>query len=139
MRGLVLLLCLLASACAQQSPKDDSLYQQLGGEPGITRIVEGMLLRIAGDHRIVEHFQDIDIQRLRDKLVEQFCLEAGGPCVYTGDSMADSHKGQGLTPSDFNALVENLQAAMTAEAVPIPAQNRLLARLAPMRGQVIDR
>jgi hemoglobin len=139
MRGLVLLLCLLLGACAQPSPKDDSLYQQLGGEPGITRIVEGMLLRIAGDHRIVEHFQDIDIQRLRDKLIEQFCLEAGGPCVYTGDSMAQSHKGQGLTPSDFNALVENLQAAMTAEAVPIPAQNRLLARLAPMRGQVIDR
>jgi hemoglobin len=139
MRGLVLLLCLLLGACVQPSPKDDSLYQQLGGEPGITRIVEGMLLRIAGDHRIVEHFQDIDIQRLRDKLIEQFCVEAGGPCVYTGDSMAQSHKGQGLTPSDFNALVENLQAAMTAEAVPIPAQNRLLARLAPMRGQVIDR
>lgn len=139
MRGLVLLVCLLLGACAGQPPRDDSLYQQLGGEPGVTRIVEGMLLRIADDRRIVEHFQDIDIQRLRDKLIEQFCAEAGGPCVYTGDSMEESHKGQALTPSDFNALVENLQAAMTAEGVSIPAQNRLLARLAPMRGQVIDR
>ncbi len=139
MRSLVLLVCLLLGACAGQPPRDDSLYQQLGGEPGVTRIVEGMLLRIADDRRIVEHFQDIDIQRLRDKLIEQFCAEAGGPCVYTGDSMEESHKGQALTPSDFNALVENLQAAMTAEGVSIPAQNRLLARLAPMRGQVIDR
>ncbi len=139
MRSLVLLVCLLLGACAGQPPKDDSLYQQLGGEPGVTRIVEGMLLRIADDRRIVEHFQDIDIQRLRDKLIEQFCAEAGGPCVYTGDSMEESHMGQALTPSDFNALVENLQAAMTAEGVSIPAQNRLLARLAPMRGQVIDR
>lgn len=139
MGRFVLLFCLLLGACAQQPPKDDSLYQQLGGEPGITRIVEGMLLRIAGDPRIVEHFQQIDIQRLRDKLIEQLCVEAGGPCTYTGDSMEDSHKGLALTPSDFNALVENLQNAMTAEAVPIPAQNRLLARLAPMRGQVIDR
>ena len=98
-----------------------------------------MLLRIAGDPRIVEHFQDIDIQRLRDKLIEQVCAEAGGPCVYTGDSMEESHKGLALTPSDFNALVENLQAAMTAEGVPIAVQNRLLARLAPMRGQVIER
>ncbi|WP_255961780.1 hypothetical protein [Stutzerimonas stutzeri] len=32
-----------------------------------------------------------------------------------------------------------LQASMTAEAVPIPTQNRLLARLAPMRGQIIDK
>lgn len=139
MRSLVLLVCVLLGACAGQPPRGDSLYQQLGGEPGVTRIVEGMLLRIADDRRIVEHFQDIDIQRLRDKLIEQFCAEAGGPCVYTGDSMEESHKGQALTPSDFNALVENLQAAMTAEGVSIPAQNRLLARLAPMRGQVIDR
>lgn len=139
MGRFVLLFCLLLGACAQHPPKNDSLYQQLGGEPGITRIVEGMLLRIAGDSRIVEHFQNIDIQRLRDKLIEQLCVEAGGPCAYTGDSMEESHKGLALTPSDFNALVENLQNSMTAEAVPIPAQNRLLARLAPMRAQVIDR
>ncbi len=139
MRRFVLLFCLLLGACAGQAPKDDSLYRQLGGESGLTRIVEGMLLRIAADDRIVAHFQDIDIQRLRDKLIEQFCVEAGGPCGYTGDSMQESHKGLALTPSDFNALVEDLQAAMTAEGVPTRAQNRLLARLAPMRGQVIDR
>jgi hemoglobin len=139
MRRFALLFCLLLGACAGQPPNDDSLYRQLGSEPGITRIVEGMLLRIAGDTRIVEHFEDIDIQRLRDKLIEQFCVEAGGPCVYTGDSMEESHKGLALTPSDFNALVENLQDAMAAEAVPISAQNRLLARLALMRGQVIGR
>lgn len=139
MRRFALLLCLLLGACAVQPARDDSLYQALGGEPGITRVVEGMLLRIAQDSRIVGHFEKIDIQRLRDKLIEQVCAEAGGPCVYTGDSMEESHKGLALTPADFNALVENLQASMTAEAVPVPAQNRLLARLAPMRAQVIDR
>ncbi|WP_296129196.1 group 1 truncated hemoglobin [Pseudomonas sp. Ga0074129] len=139
MRALLLAVVLSLAACAQQPPKDDSLYRALGGQAGITRIVEGMLLNIAADTRIVRHFEKIDIVRLRDKLVEQFCVEAGGPCVYTGDSMEESHKGQNLTPSDFNALVENLQAAMTAQGVAIPAQNRLLARLAPMRAQVIDR
>ena len=139
MRALLLAVVLSLAACAQQPPKDDSLYRALGEQAGITRIVEGMLLNIAADTRIVRHFEKIDIVRLRDKLVEQFCVEAGGPCVYTGDSMEESHKGQNLTPSDFNALVENLQAAMTAQGVAIPAQNRLLARLAPMRAQVINR
>ena len=138
MSRIVVLLCLLLGACAQQPSTDDDLYQQLGGEPGLSRIVEGMLLRVAGDQRIFEHFRDVDIQRVRDKLVEQLCAEAGGPCVYSGDSMEESHKGLALTPSDFNALVENLQASMTAEAVPIPTQNRLLARLAPMRSEIID-
>jgi len=139
MRSFLLLALLALAACAQQPPKDDSLYRDLGEQAGITRIVEGMLLNIAADPRIVRHFENIDIVRLRDKLVEQICVEAGGPCTYTGDSMEESHKGQNLTPSDFNALVENLQDAMTAQGVGIPAQNRLLARLAPMRGQVIDR
>lgn len=138
MRSVLLVVVLTLAACAQQPPKDDSLYRDLGEQAGITRIVEGMLLNIAADPRIVRHFENVDIVRLRDKLVEQICVEAGGPCTYTGDSMEESHKGQNLTPSDFNALVENLQDAMSAQGVPMPAQNRLLARLAPMRAQVID-
>lgn len=139
MRLAMLCLPLLLAACAQQAPRDDGLYRALGEEPGIVRIVEGMLLGSARDPRIALHFLDIDIERLREKLIEQLCFESGGPCVYTGDSMEESHKGLRLTPSDFNALVEHLQDAMEAEGVPTPAQNRLLARLAPMRGQVIDR
>lgn len=139
MRSLLLAVVLCLAACAQQPPKDDNLYRDLGEQAGIARIVEGMLLNIAADPRIGRHFENIDIVRLRDKLVEQICVEAGGPCTYTGDSMEESHKGQHLTPSDFNALVENLQDAMSAQGVPMPARNRLLARLAPMRAQVIDR
>lgn len=139
MRLAMLCLPLLLAACAQQAPRNDGLYRALGAEPGIVRIVEGMLLGSARDPRIARHFLDIDIERLREKLIEQLCFESGGPCVYTGDSMEESHKGLRLTPSDFNALVEHLQDAMEAEGVPTPAQNRLLARLAPMRGQVIDR
>lgn len=138
MRFLPLMLLLLLSACAQQPPKNDSLYRDLGERAGITRIVEGMLLKIARDERIVERFRNIDIQRLRDKLIEQFCVEAGGPCVYTGDTMAESHKGQNVSRSDFNALVEDLIAAMDEQGISVPVQNRLIARLAPMRPEVIE-
>ena len=139
MRWLPLCLVLLLGACAQQPPKDDSLYRDLGAMPGITRIVEGMLLNIARDQRIVERFRRVDIQRLRNKLIEQFCVEAGGPCTYTGDSMAESHRGQNVSRSDFNALVEDLIAAMDDLGIAVPVQNRLIARLAPMRGEVIEK
>ncbi len=139
MRFLAVVLVLLLGACAQQPVKDDSLYRDLGAMPGITRIVEGMLLNIARDERIVERFRRVDIQRLRNKLIEQFCVEAGGPCVYTGDSMAESHKGQNVSRSDFNALVEDLIKAMDSEGVAVPVQNRLIGRLAVMRGEVIER
>lgn len=135
----IALLALVLIGCAQQPAKDDSLYRDLGEKPGITRIVEGMLINVAGDPRIVQFFAKVDIAGLRDKLVDKFCVIAGGPCVYTGDSLEESHKGQNLSPSHFNALVENLQAAMDSQGVPTPVQNRLLARLAALRGQVIEK
>jgi hemoglobin len=45
----------------------------------------------------------------------------------------------GVTKADMNALVENLQAAMREAGVPFAAQNRLLAKLAPMSGHVVER
>lgn len=135
----VALLALVLVGCAQQPAKDDSLYRDLGEKPGINRIVEGMLLNVAGDQRIAPFFAKVDIVGLRDKLVDKFCVIAGGPCVYTGDSLEESHKGQNLSPSHFNALVENLQTSMDSQGVSTPVQNRLLARLAALRGQVIEK
>lgn len=127
------LTCLVACAGPARGP---GLFEALGGEPGIERIVDGLLLNILDDGRIATHFADSNILHLREKLIEQLCAEAGGPCVYTGASMRDSHAGRGFTDADFNALVECLQAAMRAEGVSFEAQNRLLARLAPMRRDI---
>lgn len=133
--------CLWLAACAQApaQPVDDSLYHALGERPGITRIVEAMLLNVARDVRIVSHFKNVDPIRLRDKLVEKFCVEAGGPCTYTGDTLEEAHKGQNISKAEFNALVEDLLLAMAGLGVPVPAQNRLVARLAPQREAVLHR
>ena len=117
---------------------DQDFYQALGGEAGISRIVEDLLFRVADDQRIAHHFVDADILRLHAKLVEQICHESMGPCTYTGDSMRDSHAGLGITEADFNALVEHLIDAMDAENVPRAAQNRMLRRLAPMHSDIVE-
>lgn len=139
MRWMSVLFLSLLVGCAQQPAKDDSLYQDLGQRAGIQKIIEGMLLHIARDERIYKYFAKVDIVRVRDKLVEKFCVEAGGPCNYTGDTLAEAHKGMNLSRSDFNALVENLIDSMDDQHIPVPVQNRLIARLAPQRGEVIEK
>lgn len=138
----VIALFALLAACASKTlppAKDDSLYQALGQKPGITRIVEGMLLTAVRDPRIGAHFRNVDPGLLRDKLVEKFCVEAGGPCTYTGVDMAEAHKGQRIDPTEFNALVEDLIKSMDTQNIPVPVQNRLLARLAAQRGEVMGK
>jgi hemoglobin len=45
----------------------------------------------------------------------------------------------GVTTAEFNALVEILQAAMAREGVAFSSQNRLLAKLAPMKRDTVTR
>jgi hemoglobin len=116
-----------------------ALFEAFGGEEGVARIVDGMVDRSLEDARIAEILAATDLVRLRRTIKEQFCYILAGPCDYTGRDMASSHKDHGITNREFNALVENLQAAMNAEGVPFRAQNKLLAKLAPMQRDVVTR
>ena len=136
-KHLLLIATLMLTAC-QQSP-ETTLYQRLGGEAGVEKIVDGVLYGIEHDQSIVHHFADTDIPRFRRLLIEQFCELSGGPCKYTGVSMQESHTGFQITQAHFDALVNHLISAMQQQQVPIEAQNEFLAMLAPMYKDVVYR
>lgn len=104
---------------------------------GVARIVDDMVDRLVVDRRIADIFRNQDIVRLRRTLKEQFCYILAGGCSYSGRTMHDAHANMGLQDADLAALVEDLQAAMRKEHVGFAAQNRLLAKLAPMRRAVV--
>ena len=121
--------------CATQPT---TTYDQLGGAAGIEGIVDDLLEKIVEDERINLQFADADIVRLRSMLIEQLCAESDGPCTYSGLTMRESHAGRGIDNAQFNALVEDLVDVMTARRIPVGAQNRLLKRLAPMHGDIVE-
>lgn len=53
--------------------------------------------------------------------------------------MRSAHKNLGTQMADLNALVEILQDAMDKENIAFALQNRFLAKLAPMKDDVVDR
>lgn len=114
-----------------------TLYADLGAQPGLVRIVDGLLDRALADARIKHTFEDTNVPRLKRLLVDQLCEITGGPCRYTGRDMVASHADLGLSARHFNALVEDLQDAMDAEGIPFRTQNRLLALLAPMHRDMV--
>ena len=109
------------------------------GTEGIDRIVDSLVDRVRLDARTSEVFHASDFVRLRRTLKEQFCYILGGGCAYSGRDMVSVHKDYGVATVEFNALVEDLQDAMNAEGVGFGAQNRLLAKLAPMKRVVVLR
>ncbi|EMD84518.1 group I truncated hemoglobin [Pacificimonas flava] len=119
--------------------RSTDMWEAFGGEAGVSRIVDAFVARNTSDARIAEIFRGYGLVRLRRTLKEQFCYILGGPCDYSGRDMKTAHEHMGLQHADMNALVENLQAAMTEEGVPFSAQNKFLSKLAPMRKDVIER
>ena len=131
-----LTLTLLLSACSGMQ-RQENLYSALGGEAGVERITDNFIMEIANDDRIIEYFEDASVERFRQFFIEHMCMLSDGPCDYTGDSLVDTHIGMNVTEAAFNAIVEDLMAAMDKTGIAIGTQNRLLARMAQLREQII--
>jgi hemoglobin len=124
---------------APAEPQLRSVFDAFGGEAGMAALMDEFMRELLADPRMRPFFEASDQARVKRQLAEQFCAILGGGCVYSGRDMKTAHEQLGATRADFNALVEDLQIAMDRRGIPFQAQNRLLARLAPMHREIITR
>lgn len=130
----------VSNANAGATPVEgEQMLAAFHGQAGIARVVDRMVDLCIADPRMAEIFRATDLERLRRTLKEQVGYLLGAGVDYTGRDMKTAHKDQGINTAEFNALVENLQKAMDEEKVPFRAQNQLLAKLAPMKRDVVVR
>ena len=130
---------LAVSPASAQTMMHKSLYERLGGMDAIRAVVDDFVGNVAADKRINKFFANTDITRLKSNLVNQICQGTGGPCVYTGRSMKETHAGMGVRSSHFNALVGDLGKTLNKFKVPAHEQKELVAILAPMKKDIVTR
>jgi hemoglobin len=135
--GSVITLWAVAPRAIASSP--DSLYARLGGTPNVTAVVSDLIDEAASDPRLKRSFDKVNLGRLKRLLVEQICELAGGGCRYSGDSMSDVHAGLGITQAEFYGLVQVLKDSMQRHGIAIRERNELLAILAPMKRDIVER
>jgi len=124
---------------AGAEPTGDAVYKAFHERAGIQRIMDDFIVRVTTDPRIKDDFAKTDLPRLNRLLVEQVVYLTGGGGAYTGRDMKTAHADMGLEKVDFNALAEDLQFSMDKEKVPFSAQNKLLAKLAPMERVIVTK
>jgi hemoglobin len=135
---------LLMTFSTLSAAKDKTLYDNLGGKKAIVAVVDDFVGRCAADSRINGFFKATaaDPKRLanfKKNLVDQICQASGGPCKYTGKSMKEAHAGMGISTADFNALVEDLVAALDKFKVAEADKNTLLGVLGPMKADIVEK
>ena len=131
-----------SAAMDASAPRDPSLkpvYDEFGGKPGLVTLMNDFMDDMMADARTRPFFENADRDHIKAELVDQFCVILDGPCAYTGKDMATAHRKLGIDHADFNALVEDLQLAMNKNHIPFRAQNKLLAKLAPMHKTIITK
>ena len=129
-------------AAMDPAPADASLapvYKQFGEQAGLVALMDLFMSKLVADPRTRRFFENADQVAVKKHLVEQFCVILGGPCNYTGRDMRTAHKGFDIDRGQFNALVELLQQSMSERGIPFRAQNKLLAKLAPMHRDIEHR
>lgn len=130
-----------ASARGTESKKQ-SLYDRLGGEKGISKVVDDLVVIVVADNKYKDahkkHFKEGDVAGLKKKLVDQIGEATGGPQKYTGKNMKDAHKSLAISNADFDTLVADLTMALDQNHVGKAEKEELLALLAPMRKDIVE-
>ncbi|MEP6899016.1 MAG: group 1 truncated hemoglobin [Rhodanobacter sp.] len=131
-----------SAAMAASAPRDPSLkpvFEEFGGKSGLVTLMNDFMDNMMADTRTRPYFVNTDREHIKVELVDQFCVILDGPCTYTGKDMEKVHRNLGINRAALNALIEDLQNAMDKNKVPFRAQNKLLAKLAPMHSAVITK
>ncbi|HYM00229.1 MAG TPA: group 1 truncated hemoglobin, partial [Blastocatellia bacterium] len=88
-----------------------SLYHRLGGYDAIAAVTDDFIGRLATDKDLGKFFvglSDDSKKHVRQLVVDQLCAATGGPCVYVGRSMKESHHGLGITDGEWDIAVKHL-------------------------------
>jgi hemoglobin len=126
---------------AAQAPAGPSLYKRLGGYDAIAAVVDDFLGRLAADADLGIFFKGHSTEsnaRIRQLIVDQLCSATGGPCVYIGRTMKQSHAGLGITEVQWNTMVKHLVATLEKFKVGKAEQDELLATASTLKADIVE-
>ncbi len=102
------------------SDDSQSLYERIGGQPTIDRLIEEFYGRVLTDPELYPFFQHAAMDALKRMQREFFAAALGGPIEYSGQELSYVHQGRGIRVAHFTRfcdhLVDTLQAIGIDEA-----------------------
>jgi len=94
-----------------------SLYERLGETAGITRIANDIVDLHAKNPKIAARFAGSDLSALKTLAAEFFIAGSGGPQVYTGRDMLETHRHMNISDEEFMAVMDDAMTALDMSAI----------------------
>ena len=105
-----------------------TLYEALGAEGGIRDAVDAFYARVVADIDLADFFAGVDM----------LVSATGGPRQYTGQDMAEAHRGLNITDAAFDKVVGHLGATLAAAGADDDSIGAVVAALSPLRSSIVS-
>ena len=124
------------STTSQQKP---TLFERLGGEIKVRKIVNDVLDKNSNNPLIAHHFSNIDMKGLKEKAFEFFSMGTGGPHQYTGKDMRTAHANMNISAEEYDSATEDTLSALDDNGIGQEEKNEVLAILEHLKGDIVTK
>lgn len=136
-----------------------ALFDRLGGETGITAVVEDFTSRVLQDPRVNWQRKEVkgtgfsafrksseagvwiatveNQTTLKKHLIQFIVLTTGGPAHYDGKEIKTTHAAMRISNPEFDAVLGDLKASLDRLQIPNKEQKELLSIIESTRPQIV--
>lgn len=115
----------------------ETLYERVGGEPTIEKLVTAFYQRVLSDPLLSPFFAKTEIPRLKRMQKAFFSLALGGPEPSEQISMVDAHRGRGIERKHLTRFTEHLVETLAEMGIDEEDSKEIYARIARYSDEVI--
>ena len=141
----VTMMLVTTTAWAEQATAKKSLYERIGGEAALRKVVDDFVAKAAVNPKV--NFtrdgkfvtSDAAVKTLKMHIVNFLGNAFGGPQKYTGRSMKEAHKGMAITQGEFDALAADLRSVLEANKVPNPEIAEIMKIAASTAPDIVEK
>jgi hemoglobin len=119
---------------------EQNLYERLGGEEAIAKVVDYFYKELVLKDESVHHFfknTDMEKQLLHQTKFISYAL--GGTRTYKGKSMEKAHEGLNIQPSHFDTIAKHLHDALAHFGVAEGDITEALERVASLKEDIVHK
>jgi hemoglobin len=120
-----------------------SLYERLGGNATITRMVDDIVQAHMENPiikaRFLPHAEDPEhLRTVKGHLCAFLCAGSGGPEQYKGRTMPEAHRGMNISAAEYMAAVDDILALLIRHGIDEDTRKDVLAIAYSLKDDIMN-
>jgi hemoglobin len=114
-----------------------TLYERLGGGERLRGIIGDIVDAHLENPAIHTRFEPFERAAMKEQAFLFFAAATGGPEVYAGRGLRETHRGMNVNETEFVAATDDVLAVLNRHGVGPGEQAEVLAAFFAMKGEVL--